>query len=213
MFLKGFDVSHWQGKTAIADAMNKIPNAKFVIIKATEGVSYVDPNVEINYKEAVKEKLMTGFYHYARPEKGNTPEDEAMNFISTIKQHIGTSVLCLDYEGDAHKYGYEWALRWLRTVYRKTGVKPLIYLSGSHVKAYAEIAKEDFGLWIASWTTQEKMQKYMQGWKIWALWQYSNSGGTLDLNNFNGTEGQFLLYAATEKDIPGYCGCCGCCCE
>lgn len=215
--IKGFDISHWQGDKAVATALNTVRNAKFVIIKATEGKTYVDPKLQKNYTDAVAAGLMTGFYHYARPENGNTPEQEAIHFVSTIEKQVGTSVLCLDYEGKAHEYGCEWAIKWMRKVYELTGVKPIIYLSGSHVKDYVAIAEEDFGLWIAVWGSTEKMESYIKGWKFWAMWQYSNSNGSLDLNYFNGTEGQFLMYAAVEveddPDEPGYCGCCDCKCD
>lgn len=214
--LRGFDVSHWQGDRAVATALSKVPDAKFVIIKATEGKSYVDPKYQNSYADAVAAGLMTGFYHYARPENGNTPEQEAQHFVRTIQKHVGTSVLVLDYEGTAHKYGWVWAAKWLREVYRLTKVRPLIYLSGSNVKNYTPLADENFGLWIAAWTSEEKMKNYIKGWSFWAMWQYSNSNGSLDLDYFNGSEGQFLMYAAVEEseiEEPGYCGCCDCTCD
>lgn len=214
--INGFDVSHWQGARGVATCVKKVPNAKFVIIKATEGAHSVDTSFEQNAVDAVACGLMTGFYHYARPEY-NTPKAEAKHFVDTVKKHIGTSVLVLDYEGKALEYGYTWALDWLREVYRLTGVRPLIYLSGSKVKDYTAIATEDFGLWIAAWSSESKMKSYLKGWNFWAMWQYSTSGGALDLDKFNGTEGQFLMYAAIDEEWLKQqkqvrCGCdCECC--
>lgn len=218
--IKGFDVSHWQGKRGVATMLSRVPDAKFVIIKATEGTTYVDPTWEQNATDAAASGLVTGFYHYARPEKNNTPESEARHFVDTVRKHIGTSVLALDYEGAALQYGYKWALTWLQEVYNLTGVRPLIYLQGSAVKQFKQIANENFGLWIAAWTTREKMLSYLDGWTFITMWQYSNSGGELDLNEFNGNEGQFLLYAAVDEEWvlqqennkptlegQGYCGC------
>lgn len=193
-------------------------DAMFAIIKATEGTGYIDPNVSTNYEDAVAAGLLTGFYHYARPEYGNTPEMEAAHFVDVVKDYIGYSVFVLDYEGSAHKYGAEWASKWLSMVYKLTGVRPMIYLSGSTVKYYTELAEQDYGLWIASWTSEAKRNEYVTGWDTWAMWQYTNT--PFDCDYFNGNEGQFMLYAAQDEEwlesqLPsrpetgtGHCGCC-----
>lgn len=218
--MNGFDVSHWQGKRGVATWVNKVEGAKFVIIKATEGATYVDPSWEQNAIDARQCKLMLGFYHYARPDRGNSAKVEAAHFVSTVREYIGTAVLVLDYEGNAHKYGQAWAKEFLDTVYDMTGVRPMIYLSGSMVKDYKEIAEANYGLWIAVWNSESKMKSYLTGWNIWAMWQHTST--PVDMDKFNGTEGQFLMYAAVDEDwlqqeeeldktVGCHCKCCGCC--
>jgi len=62
----GFDVSHWQGTVNFAGAYSS--GARFVVIKATEGSTYKDPNFSANYIGATNAGLIRGGYHFARPD-------------------------------------------------------------------------------------------------------------------------------------------------
>lgn len=187
--LKGIDVSNWQ------KAMN-FSCYDFVIMKASEGNGYVDKMMK-NHLSNIGNKLY-GFYHYARPDLGNSPEAEADFFISLIKNHVGKAMLALDWEGNSLNYSTTWALSWLRRVYQKTGVRPLIYISASQEWSgnYNQIAKENFGLWVAHWKVVSPMVK---NWKLWAMWQYDGDG--LDRDYFNGNRDQFLKYCKSTNNI------------
>jgi GH25 family lysozyme M1 (1,4-beta-N-acetylmuramidase) len=50
----GFDISHYQGTVNFAGAYSS--GARFVIIKATEGTTYTDPNFSNNYVGATNAK-------------------------------------------------------------------------------------------------------------------------------------------------------------
>lgn len=212
--MKGFDISHHNGNNAIEMCMSRESDLQFVIIKATEGKTWVDPMLRRNAADAGIYGLGIGFYHYARPENGNSPEDEAKHFVRTIAKYIGNAVLVLDYEGQAHVYGQDWALKFLDTVYDMTGVRPLIYLSGSYLKGYGKIARSNYGLWVASYTYKPGKYVSTSEWDIYAMWQYENT--PFDLDEFNGSIKQFEAYAKVidnnPKEPEGK-GCCGCCCE
>lgn len=185
--LKGIDVSNWQ------KSMN-FNHYDFVIMKATEGNGYIDKMMKTHLSN-IGNKLY-GFYHYARPDLGNTAEEEADFFVSQIKPHIGKAMFALDWEGNSVNYSTSWALAWLKRVFEKTGVRPLLYISASQEWSgnYIQIMKENYGLWVAHWGVKSPVIKY---WKLWALWQYS--GSPLDSDYFNGTRDQFLKYCKSAN--------------
>ena len=134
-----------------------------------------------------------GFYCF--PDVTQSPEDEADEFLSYVGHHAGHAMFALDWEGSTLSAGVDWALAWLNRVYERTGVKPLIYGSASELaKAeYKKIYEADYGLWVAHWTNATSPNAGHWG-SLWAIWQYSNSGGTLDLNRFNGNEGTWAKF-------------------
>lgn len=188
--LNGIDVSNHQ------NAMNFAPN-DFVIIKASEGDGFLDPKLEMHYAN-LKGKLC-GFYHYARPDLGNTPEAEADWFLKCLGSKIGKGLMALDWEGNSLAYSPDWAHRWLKRVYEKTGIRPLIYLQSSEIMKgiYESIANDNYGLWVAHWGVNAPLFK---NWKFWALWQYQ--GSPLDSNKFNGTAENFKKYYEKVNNSP-----------
>lgn len=193
--LKGIDISEWQ---AISPTAYKAYD--FIVIKATEGKTYDDPNMSSHAQNALNNGQLIGFYHYARPEN-NSAEDEAEHFLRVVKPYIGKAVLALDYEGTALRYGAEWALKWLDAVYKKTGVRPMIYLQGSQVKNYKSVMEKDYGLWVAHWGVDTPS---IAPWSFYAMWQYR--GDPLDLDLFNGDREAWKAYAnpaeATASPTP-----------
>lgn len=198
--LKGIDVSHYQ-----TDIDNYIKDIDFVIIKASEGKSMKDSKRLDHYHKAKDNNKLLGFYHYAHPEL-NTVASEVNNFLSAIpSDEIGNAVLCLDWEGKALKENIKWAIDWLSLVYKKTGVKPLLYCQGSYTNKIGDAYKKGFGLWVAHYknstvsldcgkTPDTKISKPTIGaYPFWAFWQYTSKPVDRDL--FNGTKSQFKSYA------------------
>lgn len=186
--LKGIDVSHWN-----KDINYDEPS--FIIIKASEGVKYKDPMLDEHYNKFSKRvdgkpvNKLYGFYHYARPETGNTPEQEADSFLGYIGHHVGNCLLALDWEQKALTQPIEWAEQFLDYVYMNTGVKPLIYCSASVTPKLKNIYKKDYGLWVAHYgVNSPKISTY----PFWAMWQYTST--PLDYNYFNGNEKTFRKY-------------------
>lgn len=197
--LNGCDLSHWNYPP-------EIPSwAQFAICKATEGANYRDPRCEWYIAQARSVfHVPFGVYHYARPDINEDATKEADHFLNFIAQFevVGDGILCLDYEGKALNVGKEeWALSWLRYVYRQTGVKPLLYIHHNWQQFYKKVAEEDYGLWLCHWTgkpTIKDMDMKRSPWKIWALWQYS-AYENIDKDLFNGTVEQFKKYAEVKK--------------
>ena len=173
MTMYGVDISNYQSSTPAG--------YDFYIIKASEGNGYKDPCLDQHYNQVKAWGKPYGFYHFARPDLGNTPQAEADWFLSLVGHHAKKCIYALDLEGSALKYAdyANWARQWLDHVYSKTGVKPLIYIQGSIADNVARtVVSGDYGLWAASdpsWYDQ---------WKFIVMQQsvYDN----LDHNTFYG---------------------------
>lgn len=206
MSLKGIDVSNWQASLN-AGAIE----ADFVIVKATEGVGYVDPSCDKHFQNALKAGKRLGVYHFAR-NASNSSDAEADFFVNNIKGYIGKAVLVLDWE-DSNKGDVAWAKRWLDRVFEKTGVRPMIYMSESVVNSFdwSAVVAGNYGLWVAKYRDYAADFNYDMGlagtapsvkhWNGYAMWQWTSSGrlngydGNLDLNEFYGDAKAWDAYA------------------
>lgn len=202
--LKGIDISHWQKGIDLGAI-----DVDFVIIKATEGNGYTDVMCDTFYQKAKSLGKKLGVYHFARPDLGNSPEEEADWFIKETLGYHKEAMLVLDWEsGDLTNVA--WAKAWLDRVYSKTGVKPVIYMSASvmHSADWSSVVNADYGLWVANYgtndgTAQESVfDRYpLKYWSFYALWQYTSKGrlngynGNLDLNYFSGDGTAWDKYA------------------
>ena len=204
MTLKGVDISNWQADSAVDLGKD------FVICKATEGVGYVDPTCDNKYQAARNQGKQRGVYHFARPGYGNSAEDEAKFFLDNVQGYIKHAILILDWE-DGNKWDTAWAKRWLDYVYKKTGIRPMIYMSASVVTSYdwSAVAKAGYGLWIAGYpakydkvnppTPSDDEMPYSAGaWPFIAMWQYTSSAGTLDRDIFYGDVTAWRKYAGAD---------------
>lgn len=187
--LKGIDISNHQRGIDLS----KI-DCDFIIIKATEGKSFVDPSCDRFFQQALSLGKKLGIYHFAN-NSDNTPEQEADWFINNTKGYIGKAIPVLDWE-DNVKSDVAWALKWLQLVEKSYGCKPLIYMSESTVNSYdwSSVANANYGLWVAKYRDKNADYNYdmsMAGrnpavnyWKFYALWQWTDVGR---LNGYNGT--------------------------
>lgn len=201
MSLFGTDQSKWQA--------NEVQEGDFVILKATEGVGYVDPTCDTKYQLNKKAGKLLGVYHYARPDL-NDAVSEAQFFVSSIRGYLNEAILALDWEQPGTQNNVAWAKAWLDEVYKMTGIKPLIYMSASVVNAYdwSVVANADYGLWIAgypdlrsSWDLPDFCYS-IGAWKFYAIWQFTNSHGSLDRDVFMGDKRAWHLYAKVyEKKL------------
>ena len=198
--LKGIDISHWQNGIDISKS-----GVDFVICKATEGVGYTDNKCDSFYQEAKRLGKKLGVYHFARPDLGNSAEDEADYFIKETLGYHKEAILVLDWEsGDLSNVS--WAKAWLDRVYAKTGVKPMIYMSESPANSYdwSSVANADYGIWVAKYGTnngEQNAQPSVKNWSFIAMWQYTSKGkvggysGDIDMNVFYGDANAWDKYA------------------
>ena len=181
--LKGIDISHH-------NKYNLPPFDKqdFIIMKATEGVSYKDPMMDV-YLEKLPTDMLYGFYHFARPER-NRAKEEARNFCNTIGRYGEGAMLVLDWEAMAVSQPIEWAVDWCNEVEKVYGKKPLIYCSSWYTKKIKPLLDNNNGLWVAHYTKADSPKVYT--YPSWAMWQYTSEPYDKDI--FNGTRKQFEAY-------------------
>ena len=190
--LRGIDISDHQTDIDIAGV-----DADFVIVKATEGRTYVSPSFEKQYAAAKAAGRLVGIYHFAAL---NEPEVEADFFLETIGDRVGEAVLVLDWER-APLDDVRWCARWLDRVRSGTGVHPMIYLSESVAEGAAWPVLGACPLWVAAYRTDDQPANYdmsnagpppmvnVAAWPdSWVMWQWSANArldgyhGPLDVN-------------------------------
>lgn len=94
MAIHGVDVSQWQEGWK----PNKWGDGDddFVFIKATEGSTHVDPEMDEHYQAARDAGLVIGFYHFQWP---GGPKDEAKWFVDHLPSGNDPVMLACDWEG------------------------------------------------------------------------------------------------------------------
>ena len=211
MALYGYDISKWQSVGTGDSAKD------FLIVKATEGVGYVDGSCDKHYQRAKKQGKLLAHYHFARPDLNTGTAGavkEAQFFVNNTRNYFGESIPVLDWEQPGTTGQVAWAKAWLDEVYRLTGVRPLIYMSASVVNGnnWSSISG-NYGLWIAGYPatynvknpptpTVGAMPYKIGSWKFWAIWQYSSGAGTLDYDIANMDKTAWGKYAAKATAKP-----------
>ena len=205
MVMRGIDISKWQSGIDLSAV-----NADFVIVKATEGIGYVDKSCDGFFQKALSLGKKLGFYHFARPT--NDPVREADFFYENCKGYFGKAIPILDWEAE-NKQNVAYAKAWLDRVYQRSGVKPVIYMSESVANAYnwSSVANADYGLWVAKYRDNNPDYNYnmanagsrpkVKWWKFYCMWQWTSTGrlngysGNLDCNVFYGDGTTWDKYA------------------
>lgn len=198
--MNGIDISSWQAGIDPAAV-----DADFIIIKATEGVSYVNPHWKAWADSTLASGKLLGFYHYAN---GGDVYAEANHFISTVRDYIGKAILVLDWEEGGNErfwVHHQWSYPWLKYVEEQTGSTPFIYLSQS-VMGLNDIG---YPLWVAQYPdynpTGYQAHPWNEGAYECAIRQYSSTGrisgynGNLDINKAYITRAEWLAYAGGKE--------------
>lgn len=204
MVMRGIDISKWQSGIDLSAV-----NADFVIVKATEGIGYVDKSCDGFFQKALSLGKKLGFYHFARPT--NDPVREADFFYNNCRGYFGKGIPILDWES-GNTSNVAWAKRWLDRVYQLSGVKPVIYMSESVVNAnnWSAVAAADYGLWVAKYRDNNPDYNYnmanagsrpkVKWWKFYCMWQWTSTGrlngygGYLDCDVFYGDQSTWDAY-------------------
>ncbi|KAK2742882.1 hypothetical protein FQN55_007666 [Onygenales sp. PD_40] len=197
--VQGFDISHWQETVDYAGAYAS--GARFVIIKATEGTSYIDPSFNTHYPGATDAGLIRGGYHFAQPASSSGSE-QAEYFLAHGGGWSNDGITLpgmLDIEASPSGeqcYGLSaasmvaWIQEFVDTYHGNTGRYPMIYSSPSWWSSCtgdSSAFTETCPLVMARWADSPGTP--MGGWPFHTIWQYANTyefGG--DADQFNGDE-------------------------
>lgn len=199
MTMNGIDIASYQSGIDLT-----VVPCDFVIIKATQGTGYVNPDCDRAYQQAKRAGKLRGTYHYVG---GGNAVAEADYYVNNIKGYLRDGLLAIDWEAKQNSaWGNEAYLEQLvRRVIERTGVKPLIYSMASRYAQVAAVAKRlDCGLWIAEYAdinpTGYQAHPWREGAYACAIRQYASTGrlngwgGNLDLNIAYMTREQWAKY-------------------
>ena len=181
MSLNGIDVASYQSGFDPA----KVP-CDFVIVKATQGTTYINPDFKRMADAVLKAGKLLGIYHYA---SGGNQIKEADHFLNTIKPYLGKATLWLDWEGDMNpafgKCDTAWCKVFLPYIKKKTGMTCGIYMSKSVCLAHDWSGLANYPLWCAQYANNSATgyqsnpwtdEKGFGAWKKATIYQYSSHG-------------------------------------
>ena len=171
----------------------------FVFIKSTEGTSVLNPYYASDYAAARRNGDPVGTYHFFSHR--STGAQQALYFLNHSHIQKGDLPPVLDLEplpSQVKQMGgavgmWRRVRSWLQTVEKHTGMQPILYISQTFVNRYLDAApdiKHTYPVWIA------RYGEYKPDVKLW-IWQLAPDGhvagihGTVDINVFNGYEGEF----------------------
>lgn len=169
----------------------------FVIIKATQGKSFVNKDFNRTTTEALTMGKCVGVYHYIN---GAGVDAEVTHFLKTIDKYLGSVILAVDWEEQDNavwrKHAY--CVQVAQEIKKRTGITPFLYMSKSVCREYNWAEVSSYPLWCAQYPKPDKAGGYQanpwtdkKGWGAWAapaIMQYTSVGrlpgygGKLDLN-------------------------------
>ncbi|WP_179394738.1 GH25 family lysozyme [Lacticaseibacillus absianus] len=174
-----------------------LPQIGAVIIKATQGTTYVNPKCNGQYAAAKAAGKKLGLYHYAA---GGDPVAEADYFISNINNYVGEALLAVDWEGyqnAAYGKNSNWVKQFVTRVHDLTNQWCLLYTGAEGARECANV-KDLCGLWFAGYPyypgtqrmypTFEVPAKFPYStapWPTYTMWQFTSSDGTKDMSISN----------------------------
>jgi GH25 family lysozyme M1 (1,4-beta-N-acetylmuramidase) len=114
-------------------------------------VDWTDSKFFTNITEGTVEGIYMGIYHFARPDLGNTGQEEAEYFLSVVGDYLESGylrpVLDLEVGGYLGKEALSaWVLDWLQTVENQSGVAPLIYTNYYYISNFLTDPVADYDL-------------------------------------------------------------------
>lgn len=215
MSLNGFDVASYQAGMNVGEVAGD-----FVLVKATEGIDYTNPEFNGHAKQTLSAGKKLGVYHFIRND--SDIKQQADYFLTVVKPYIGKAMLVLDFESTTgstiqNQAGVGLAKQWLDYVYQKTGVRPVLYtgISCENSLDWSSVVKANYGLWIAQYNNYNVVNGYqprdlygsLKHWKTAVMFQYTSTGqlpgwnGALDFDVFYGDKTAWDKYAKATKMV------------
>jgi lysozyme len=208
MAMNGIDISSYQSGLNLGNV-----SYDFVLIKATEGVSYVNPMCDTHFQEAKAAGKKRAVYHFTN---FGDAIAEANFFVDNCVGYIRDAIFVLDWEG-AGVGATDWALRFLQQVESRIGYKPAIYMSEWVENHYdwSAVVANDNGLWAAKYADYEIDNNYdmsnagqpvnLVHWPFYFMWQWTSKGrlngyaGDLDCDIAYLNGNQWDAYAGVQQ--------------
>jgi lysozyme len=196
----GIDVSHFCCEidwNAVANVNIDSVTIRFAFMRATMGESGTDFQFGNNWKNAKKNHIIRGAYHYYYP--WQDPTRQAYHFLRHCQVETGDLPPVLDIE-TTEGITLPELIRdikiWLEIVEQETGIKPILYTNMYHLEKYFSDRFKEYPLWIANYQNNSLSFTIE---RQWLFWQHSNTGRIngssepVDFNVFNGTYEELLM--------------------
>lgn len=198
----GIDISKYQGNEI--NQLNKQTDPlTFIICKATEGITYTDPDFSTNWSTIQSKGYVRGAYHFYHCD--DSPEQQVQHYLAVIGKLLVTDFPpIVDFEELSIDQGINKAtiqpnlLQFLTLLEQKTGRKPLLYTDNNTANIYlTDTAFANYNLWIADYNSTITLPTVWKS-KTWTLWQksenYKLEGNTNDYDVFNGDNDAFIKF-------------------
>ena len=224
----GIDVSHFNRVTdweAVAAA-----GIGFVFIKATDGVTFVDPQAKTNAAGAKAAGLLRGYYHFFRPVQDSVAQ--AQFLAKAIAADPGELPVVIDVEEAgspdtwlqlaAPDARVQKVMDFVDEIVRDLGRAPIVYTRSGlwrvNFGGSPAPAQTGCGSWVAEYHEDASgpvqplppAPTLVPGWDTFHFWQYSQKGrvagviGGVDVDVFNGDAAALKAYAASATG-PAAC--------
>lgn len=178
----------------------------FVYIKSTEGASVRNPYYLSDYRAARRRGIPVGAYHFFSTK--STAKQQAQYFLRHSRFSKGDLPPVLDVEPTAsqiRQMGGTAAMfsrirTWLGIVQRRTGVRPILYVSQQFVNKYLPEAPDlmrDYLVWIARYG-EYRPDVRLAVWQLCPDGRVSGIHGEVDINVFNGYHDRFEKFLKEE---------------
>ena len=213
----GLDTSKWEDNPSTAQTidwnMAKAANVKFLIMKATEGISYTDPVYSL-HSQATKGMFLRGHYHFWRI--GQPAKSQAAYYFKQAGKLDLPPIL--DVEDWYHDLPMgitleNKILEMLREIDYLFGRPCILYTSPNIIKNYLALQSTsdlvNRKLWIANYGVTAPI---ISPWKKYTFWQFSEKGDAkkyginealnVDENWYPGTEAEmYAEFSGTELPV------------
>ena len=196
-------LGHISKKTVAGDVDYPV---SFVYIKSTEGTSVRNPYYAADYRQAHKHGIRTGAYHFFSIR--SNPAAQAYFFLKHSSFRKGDMPPVLDVEPTDEqitKLGGTGVLfshirTWMNIVKRRTGARPVLYVSQRFVNKYLNRApdiKQNYSVWIARYG-EYKPDVRLVYWQLCPDGRVNGIHGEVDINVFNGYKDKFNEFLESE---------------
>lgn len=174
--IKGYDLSHWNTDKQFTHIIN---NTGFLILKASQGISFVDKDFMVRVMSAILFGHRVGAYHYL--DKRYDARLQAKHFFKTVspviellKAHHNSKdipfLFFLDFEessfGEAERFMYEFTLLANYPIH--------MYTSMSWYKHY-NLDRDSRMYWVAGYASQNIVDERIDMYPNIFLYQYSST--------------------------------------
>lgn len=177
----------------------------FIYLKATEGTTIQNRYFATDYHQAHRHHIKVGAYHFFSLK--TTAADQARHFLKYAVVRPDDLPPVLDVEptdAQIEQIGGDEVLmqrirQFMQIVEQRTGKRPILYVNQMFIRNHMQNAqdiKEHYNVWIARYG-QYRPDVKLVFWQLCPDGKVNGITGPVDINVFNGYQGQFQDFLRT----------------